>query len=47
MTGILLQLAYLAAIGFSSCATGWILLRADKNKAVRTLVLCQILIIIW
>lgn len=47
MTGILLQLAYLAAIGFCSCTAGWILLRADKNKTVRTLVVCQILIIIW
>ncbi len=47
MTAILLQLAYLAAIGFCGCTAGWILLRADKNRATGALVLCQILIMVW
>lgn len=47
MTVVFLQFAYLAAIGFCGCASGWLILRADQNRVTRALILCQALIIIW
>lgn len=47
MTAIVLQLAYLGAIGFCFCSLGWLMLRAEKNHTTKALVICQILIIIW
>lgn len=47
MTVILLYLAYLGAIGFCMCTSGWLLLRASRNQVTTALMVCQILIILW
>lgn len=47
MTAVLLQFAYLWAIGFCLYTSGWLLLRADKNRTTMALAACQVLIIIW
>ncbi len=46
-TVLLLQFAYLTAIGFCLCTTGWLVLRADRNRTTVALMVCQLLIIIW
>lgn len=47
MAGILLQSAYLGAIGFSFCTCVWLMLKADRNRTTRAFIVCQILIMIW
>lgn len=44
---IFLQLTYLWAIGFCFYTSGWLTLRADRNRTTRALAVCQLLIIIW
>lgn len=47
MTAVLLQFAYLWAIGFCLYTSGWLILRADRNRTTMSLAACQLLIIIW
>ena len=47
MAVILLQCTYLAAVGFCFATAEWLMLRAEKNLTTRTLVMCQLLIIVW
>lgn len=47
MTVFLLRFAYLWAIGFCLYTSGWLLLRADKNRTTAALMFCQCLIIVW
>lgn len=47
MTAVLLQFAYLWAIGFCLYISGWLILRADRNRTTMSLAACQLLIIIW
>lgn len=44
---IFLQLTYLWAIGFCFYTSGWLMLRADRNRTTWALAVCQLLIIIW
>lgn len=47
MLDILLKTAYLSAIILSLYTSGWLLIKADKNKTTGALAVCQFLIIIW
>ncbi len=47
MTAVFLQFAYLAAMGFCGCTSGWLFFRADRNRTTKALILCQALIVIW
>lgn len=47
MTVILLHLAYLGAIGFCMCTSGWLMLRAHRNRVTTAFIVCQMLIILW
>lgn len=47
MLDIALRTAYLSAIGLSLYTSGWLLMKADKNKTTGALAACQLLIIIW
>lgn len=47
MTEILLQLAYLGAMGFCLCTSGWLMLKAQKTAATNMFIACQMLIMIW
>ena len=47
MLDIALRIAYLLAISLSLYTSGWLLLKADKNKTTGALAVCQLLIIIW
>lgn len=47
MLDIMLRTAYLLAIGLSLYTSGWLIIKADKNKTTGALAVCQLLIIIW
>ena len=47
MLDIMLKIAYLSAIGLSLYTSGWLLMKADKNRTTGALAVCQLLIIIW
>lgn len=47
MLDIMLRIAYLSAIGLSLYTSGWLLMKADKNRTTGALAACQLLIIIW
>ena len=47
MLDIVLRIAYLSAIGLSLYTSGWLLVKADKNRTTGALAACQFLIIIW
>lgn len=47
MLEIILKIAYLLAIGLSLYTSGWLLMKADKNRITGALAGCQLLIIIW
>lgn len=47
MLDIALRIAYLLAISLSLYTSGWLLLKADKNRTTGALAVCQLLIIIW
>lgn len=47
MTVIFLHLAYLGAIGFCMCTSGWLMLRAHRNRVTMAFIVCQMLIILW
>lgn len=47
MLDIMLRIAYLCAIGLSLYTSGWLLMKADKNRTTGALAVCQLLIIIW
>lgn len=47
MGGFLLQITYLCTIGCSVYTSGWLLLKAGRNKDTLALTACQALVIIW
>lgn len=47
MLTIALRIAYLSAISLSLYTSGWLILKADRNRVTAALAVCQILIIIW
>lgn len=47
MLDIILQVAYLLAIGLSLYTSGWLLTKAAKNRTTKALAACQLLVIIW
>lgn len=47
MLDIMLRIAYLSAIGLSLYTSGWLVMKADKNRTTGALAICQFLIIIW
>ena len=47
MLDIMLRTTYLLAIGLSLYTSGWLIIKADKNKTTGALAVCQLLIIIW
>lgn len=47
MLDIVLRIAYLLAISLSLCTSGWLIVKADKNRTTGALAVCQFLIIIW
>lgn len=47
MLDIVIKVAYLSAIILSLCTSGWLLVKADRNRITRALIGCQLLIIIW
>jgi len=47
MGGFLLQITYLCTIGCSVYTSGWLLLKAGRNKETLALAACQALVIIW
>lgn len=44
---IALRIAYLSSISLSLYTSGWLLIKADKNRVTAALAGCQILIILW
>lgn len=44
---IFLRVAYLMAIGLSLYTSGWLLMKAAKNRITKALAACQLLVIIW
>ena len=47
MGGFLLQITYLCTIGCSVYTSGWLLLKAGRNKETLALAACQALVIVW
>lgn len=47
MLDVALRIAYLSAISLSLYTSGWLLIKADKNRTTGALAACQLLIIIW
>ena len=47
MGGFLLQITYLCTIGCSVYTSGWLLLKAGRNKETLALAACQALVMIW
>lgn len=47
MANIFLDIAYLAAIGLSAYTSGWLIIKAGRNRVTGALVVCQFLIILW
>lgn len=47
MLDIILRIAYLSAIGLSLYTSGWLLVKANKDRTTGALILCQFLVIIW
>lgn len=47
MIPILLNIAYLLAIGLSLYTSGWLIVKAHRNRTTAALAACQLLIIIW
>lgn len=47
MLDVVIKVAYLSAIFLSLFTSGWLLVKADRNRITGSLVSCQLLIIIW
>lgn len=47
MLNVILDMAYLAAIGLSAYTSGWLITKAGRNRVTGALVACQLLIILW